>query len=248
MLDGLSQNLARRFKKWRIQPGNYTTLPWYALEYLEKVANLTKKYPYDATVNVLVDTVNDIVSYTKNNPERIIHPNTVWGLVRTINAFPIKRLERQHITFMRHALRWGPSLLVEHKICQIILPKLLEAEAKKLTLALLEVILNDYRVISEMEEKGVREKQSSAIVKLCGVKAVQVALARIQEMIRHDASSFQMIQPIKSYASEDFPQSYSELLVNFTCSLFRLAEPDSIAETVENLLQKSHTVFKQIAP
>ena len=229
------------------QPGNYTTLPWYALEYLEKVANLTKEYPCDETVSVLVDTVNDIVTYTENNRERIIHPNTVWGLVRTINALPIKRLERQHITFMSHALRWGPFLLIEHEICQAILPKLLNAEAKELTLVLLEVILNDYRVISEMEKEGVMEKQSPAIVKLCGVKAVQVALARIQEMIRHDASSFQMIQPIESDPSEDLPQSYSELLVSFTCSLFRLAEPDSIAETVENLLQKSHTVFKQIA-
>ena len=179
--------------------------------------------------------------------EQIIHPDTVWGLVRTINALPIKLLERQHITFMSHALRWGPSLLIEHEICQTILPKLLNAEAKELTLVLLEVIINDYRVISEMEEEGVMEKQSPAIVKLCGVKAIQVALARIQEMISHDASSFQMIEPIESDSSEDLPQSYSELLVSFTCSLFRLAGPDSIAETIENLLQESHTVFKQIA-
>ena len=40
---------------------------------------------------------------------------------------------------------------------------------------------------------------------------------------------------------------YDELLVHFICSLLRLAESDSIAETVEDLLQKSHDIFKRIA-
>ena len=39
---------------------------------------------------------------------------------------------------------------------------------------------------------------------------------------------------------------YDELLVRFTCNLFRYAEPDSIVEMVEGLLQESHTIFKQI--
>ena len=223
------------------QPGNYTTSPWYALEYLEKVANLTKEYPCDETVSVLVDIVNDIVTYTESNRERIIHPNTVWGLVRTINALPIKRLERQHIVFLWQALRWGPPLLARNEIEQTFLPKLLSAEAKGLTLVFLEVMLNDSDMIAVMKKHG------AAIVKLCGVELVSIVLEHIQEMISQNASSFQMIQPIESDSSEDLPQSYSELLVSFICSLFRLAEPDSIAGTVENLLQKSHTIFKQIA-
>ena len=223
------------------QLGNYTTSPWYTMVYLEKVVNLTKEYLCDETVRLLVDTVNEMVIYTENNRERIIHPNTVWQLVKVISTLPTERLERQHIIFLSWALRSASRLLVEHEINQTFIPKLLKAEAKELILILLEVMLNDYEMIVVME------KQVPAIVKLCGPKAIHIALEHIQKMINHNPSSFQMIQPIDIDSSEDLPQSYSELLVSFTCSLFRLAEPDSIAETVENLLQKSHTVFKQIA-
>ena len=223
------------------QPGNYTTSPWYALEYMEKVSNHIKEYPCDETISTLAEIVNDIVTYIVSNQRQIIHPSTVWQLVKIINALPTEQLEKQHVTCMSWALGSGPPLLVRDEIEQTFLPKLLSAEAKELTLVFLEVMLNDYDMIAVMKKHG------AAIVKLSGVEAMPIVLEHIQEMISQNASSFQMIQPIESDSSEDLPQSYSELLVSFTCSLFRLAEPDNIAETIENLLQKSHTVFKQIA-
>lgn len=229
------------------QPGVYAPIPWYPLVYVEKVANHTKEHPRDETVSTLVEIVNDVVTYIDNNQERVMHASTVWRLVKIINILPTEQLKSQHITFMNHALRWVFPLLVTDEICRVILPKLLNAEAKELTLVLLKVILNDYNVISEMEEEEVIKKQGPAIVKLCGVKAVHIALKRIQEMIKQGAASFGIIQPIESDFREDRPQSYSELLVSFTCSLFRLAKPNSVAETVEGLLQEQHPIFKQIA-
>ncbi|MDE0555782.1 MAG: hypothetical protein OXI24_16315 [Candidatus Poribacteria bacterium] len=223
------------------ETGAYAVSPWYALAYLEKVTNYTKDPPGDETVRTLAAIVNDMVTYINNNQEQAMHPSTVWQLVKIICALPTVWLEQQHMISMRWALRWGHQLLIESEIEQKLIPKLLNAEAKELTRALLKVMLYDYEMIAVMKKHG------AAIVKLSDVRAMSIVLEHIQEMISQNASSFQMIQPIESDSSEDIPQSYSELLVSFTCSLFRLAEPDSITETIENLLQKSHTVFKQIA-
>ena len=55
-----------------------------------------------------------------------------------------------------------------------------------------------------------------------------------------------MLQRIEASPAEEL-LGYDELLVHFICSLLRLAESDSVAETVEDLLQKSHDIFKRIA-
>ena len=223
------------------ETGAYAVSPWYALAYLEKVINYIKEHPCDETVRTLAAIVNDVVTHINNNQEQAMHPSTVWQIVKIICALPTKWLEQQHITFVCWALRWGHQLLIENEIDQTFLPKLLKAEAKELTLAFLKVMLNNYKIIVVME------KQGAAIVKLCGVEAVNIAVEHIQEMINQGASSFEIIQPIKSGSPEDIPRNHSEMLVSFTSSLFRLTEPESIAEMVENLLKKSHTIFKQIA-
>ena len=223
------------------ETGAYAVSPWYALAYLEKVINYIKEHPCDETVRTLAAIVNDVVTHINNNQEQAMHPSTVWQIVKIICALPTKWLEQQHITSLRWALRCEHQLLIKNEIDQTFLPKLLDAEAKELTLAFLKVMLNNYKIIVVME------KQRTAIVKLCGVEAVNIAIKHIQEMIKQRRSSFVMIQPIKSDSPEDLPRNYSEMLVRFTCNLFRLAEPDSVAKTVESLFQEQHTVFKQIA-
>ena len=223
------------------ETGVYAVSPWYALAYLEKVINYTKEHPCDETVRTLAAIVNDVVTYINNNQEQAMHPSTVWQIVKIICALPTKWLEQQHITFVCWALRWGHQLLIENEIDQTFLPKLLKAEAKELTLAFLKVMLNNYKIIVVME------KQGTAIVKLCGVETVNIAIKHIQEMIKQRRSSLMMIQPIEGDSSEHFPQSYSKLLVRFTCNLFRLAEPGTVAKAVESLLQEQHPIFKQIA-
>ena len=214
------------------QPGMYTVARWYAMIYLEKIANDTKDPLCDETVRDLVAIVNDVVTYINNNQERVMHQYTIWDLVKILDTLPIDWLERQHIVFLWRALRWGPPLVIRREIEQKFLPKFLNAEARELTLVFIEVMLNDRDMISVMK------KQGSAIVKLCGIEAACVALEHIQRIISQNDSSFQVLQPIESSSGS---------LVSFTSGLFRLAKSDGVVETVENLLQKSHTVFKQIA-
>ena len=222
------------------QPEMYTVSRWYPLEYLEKVADSAKEHPHDETVRTLVAIVNDMVAYINNNQERVMHQSTVWQLVKIISNLPTERVERQHIVFLLQALRWGPPLIISDAIEQTFLPKLLNAEAKELTLVFLEVMRNDSDMISVME------KQVPAIVKLCGIEGVNIALQQIHNIIAEHASAFTMTQRIEATPSEKL-LGYDELLVHFTCSLFRLAKSDSIAVTVEDLLQKPHDIFRRIA-
>ena len=220
--------------------GYYRTPVWYALEYLEKVAQQP-----ECSVDLLVDIVNTIIDYINNTRQRIENYNTNYRLIQIIDTFPTERLERQHIIFMGQASRWAHPVLMEKKIGQTLLPKLLNGGAEELTLVLLKVVLNDK--ISDGEMISVMEEQGAAIVKLCGVKAANIALKRIRDIIAADASAFVMIQTIEPHISQDSYQSYDERLVRFTNSLFRLAESDSIAETVEVLLKESHTIIRRIA-
>ena len=218
----------------------YRTSVWYALEYVEKVAN----HP-ETSIDLLVDIVNTIVDYTNNTGNRIENYDMNYRLTQILCTLPIERLERQHITFMGQVSRWAHPVLMEKEIGQTLLPKLLNGGAEELTLVLLEVVLNDKNSGGEMI--SVMEKQGAAIVKLCGVKAANIALKHIRDIIAVDASAFMMIQTIEPHISQDSYQSYDERLVRFTSSLFRLVESDSIAETVEALLKESHTIIRRIA-
>ena len=169
-----------------------------------------------------------------------MHQYTVWQLVKIIGVLPTERLERKHIIFLHQALRWGDPLLIRNEIEQVILPKFLNGDAEELVLVLIEVMLNDYKMISVMEERG------PAIVKLCSIEAVNIALKQIQNITAEHANAFTMPKRIEANPAEK-PLGYDEILVHFTCSLLRLAESDSIAETVEDLLRNSHDIFKRIA-
>ena len=222
------------------QPGMYTVTRWYAMIYLKKIANDTKEPLCDDVVRDLVAIINDVVTYINDNQERVPHQYTIRDLVEILETLPLDRLERQHIVFLWQALQWDHPLIIGNKIEQKFLPKLLNAKARGLTLVFLEVMLNDRDMISVME------KQVPAIVKLCGIEAVNIAIKQIHNIIAEHPHTFTMLQRIEVVPSEEL-LGYDELLVHFICSLLRLAESDSIAEMVEDLLQKSHDIFKRIA-
>ena len=221
------------------QPGCYLAPVWYPLVYVERVAHYTKEHPCEETLSTIAEIVTDIATYIGSNQERMIHPTTVWQLVKIINTLPIEYIARQHITFLGQALQQGP-LLIKNEIEQTFLPKLLNTEAKELILVLLEVMIRDPKMVP------ILEKQTSAIVTLCGTKAAQIALKCIQDIIAGHPAAFQIIQPIKIDSSQTL-YHYDELLVRFTCNLLCFAESHSVPQTLENLLQESHTIFKQIA-
>ncbi len=222
------------------QPGVYVPTLWPPLVYAEKVANHTQEHSCSETTETLVEIINDTIIYIADNQEQSMHPSTVLGLVKILDSLPIERLKRQHITFMGWALQWAPPLLVENEIEHTLFPKFLNAEAKELTLVFLEVMIQAPKILSIME------KQGPAILKLCGIAAVNIALKQIHNLIAERGDKFAMLQGIEANPAEKL-LGYNELLVHFICSLLRCAEAENIAETVEDLLQKTHDIFRRIA-
>jgi hypothetical protein len=222
-------------------PGYHRTPVWYALEYLEKVAHHPER-----PVDLLAKIVNAVVDYTNDTGERIENDGTNRRLIKIIGTFPINRIERKHIAFMSTALKYG---WVSREISETILPKLLSEGKKGLSLDLLKVMF-DAKVVNRqirpaMEEYWLKEavkKQEQAISKLCGFEAAQIALAQIRTLVDEGVHSFDFIERIEVEPSYGRRQRYAELLVSFTCRLFHLASPDSIAETVKSLLKEGSAV------
>ena len=171
------------------QGGYYYSL-WHALEYAGRIADRIEKYPCDETINCLVSIVDAIINHTAARGERIRNDYTDWRILRIIGTFPIAQIKRQHITFMDTALKSGwPRMLAAREVTQTILPKLLDTDAKELTLALLKVIIdaqstND-QIIADMggpQLKEALEKYTQDLIILCGHDTVAAAKQKCNQI------------------------------------------------------------------
>lgn len=223
-------------------PGAYRTPVWYALEYLETIANHPER-----PVDLLVGIVDAIVDYTNNTGKNIENDGTNRRLIKIIGTFPIDRIGRKHITFMGTALKSSGGW-VSSEIGEIILPKLLSERKKELSFELLKVMF-DAKVVNRqirpvMELYWLKEaikQQGRVISELCGFEVIQIVLTQIRTLTDEGTYSFDIIEEIEAEPSYGPEQSYTELLVSFTCRLFHLASPNSIAETVKSLLKEAVT-------
>ena len=101
-----------------------------------------------------------------------------------------------------------------------------------------------------MQEYWLREalkEHRESITKLCGVQVVNIALDQIQTLIAEGVTSFDRIQLVGTEPFDDPHENYVELLVGFVSNVLRLADPTSITETLENLLQDPQPIIKRIA-
>ncbi len=216
-------------------PGYYRTPVWYALEYLEKVAHQP-----ECSVDLLVDIVNTIVDYTNNTGKSIENDSTNRRLIKIIDALPIDRIGRKHITFMGTVLKSSGGW-VSMEIGETILPKFLSEGEKGLSLDLLKVMF-DAKVVNHWIRPGrlkeAIKQQEQAISELCGVETAQIALERIRTLVDEGTYLFDFIERIETTPTYGPQQYYNELLVSFTCRLFHLAPPDSIEETIKSLLKE----------
>lgn len=237
------------------QPGYYRTPVWHALGYAVKVANETQNRRSSQIIRILIEIIDAIINYTDDTGERIENDYTDLQIIKIIGTLPINQLKLQHITFMGVVLKskWKYGL-VDQAIGQTILPKFLDGDEQELTLALLKIILEfrsiDERILPIMDEywlENTLKEHGQAIADLCGIEAAQIALAQIRVFTTVDAFAFHFIQLVESDLSRLSRASYAELIVSFTSSVFQSVEPESIKETVQSLLQESHTIIRRIA-
>ena len=233
------------------QPGYYYSPRWHALEYVVRIST----HP-ECPVNTLVDIINAITDdITDESRERIDNGRTDLDTVKIIGTFPIDRIKPQHITFMGAALKSSQKYgLMDQEIGQTILPKLLDGRKLELTLVLLTIMLEiefvDERIQPIMDEHWLEDaikRHGRVIANLCGVEAAQIALTQIRALDVENSSAFHFIHPVESDLSRLSRADYAELIVSFTSSIFQSAEPVSITEIIQSLLQERHVIIKRIA-
>ena len=232
------------------QPGNFYYPIWHALEYASKISTYSETH-----VSVLVDIVNTIINYTDDNGKRIKNDRTDLQTIKIIGTFPIDRIELQHIAFMGTALKSESKYgLLDEEIGQTILPKLLNGSNRELTLTLLIIMLevefveSDIRsVMSDYWLETALKGQTQAIANLCGIEAAQIALEKTRAIAVANRFVLDFIERVESDLSHLSHPSYAELIVSFTSTLFRFAEPDSIEQTVQVLLEDPHAIIRRIA-
>ena len=243
------------------QPGNWTIPYWNILGFLENIANKNIEEPDEEITSTLIDIVNPIINYKDENGERIDNYRTDWIILKIICTFPAERIEKEHIDFIRSALKskWDNTLIAS-EIGKTVIPKLINDGAKSLLLELLDVILDYQRVDNEpsneyksiMDEYWLSEalkKHKPEIAKLCGIEAADAALKKIKAITQEDNSQFNnvWIPTIEDHPQNSFPDRYECQLVHFVRDMFELSQPGQIREKIEELLKEEHPIFKRIA-
>ena len=233
---------------------------WNILETLNNMAVKNEENPNDEVSKVLIDIVDGIITYRENGI-RIGNYNTDWKLLITISHFPIKYLGSQHIQFIKDALR--PSIgtsLLDTEIDKLFLPKLIKKKARDLIVGLLDVIL-DYSIsnkgyireyISVIDSYYLREvlkNNKKGISEICAVEAANIAITKMQEILKEDKSQFNniWIPAIEDHEQTSFPDRYDCQIVHFVRDMFEAADPKEIEYIVKDMLTDKHDIFKRLA-
>lgn len=221
--------------------------PWYALEYVENVANQIKIHPCGEIVEILSGIINDIVDYANHTSEGMESDRTNCRIVEIMCTLPMNKIETRHIDFIRIALKSRMEItLVNRTISETVFPKLLNGKSKELTLVLLEDILD-----AEVTNAGIKpvmqeywlgdalHKHGQVIAELCGVEAAQIACDRIRTLINDGTYLFNIIDRIDCDLSDYRQRSYAELIVGFTSKLLQSVEFDTkIVEIIKSLIDE----------
>lgn len=243
------------------QPGSYTIPHWNVLDYLENVANKNLNEPQTEITDTLVEIVEPIINYRKENGGRIDNYGTDWVITKIISTLPIEKIRDQYIEFIRASLKskWR-STLVASDIGKMVLPKLIEKKARDLVLKLLDVMF-DYKkredqpyaeyesIMDDYWLQDALKEHITNIVALCGLDASNIALRKMESIISVGDSHFNnmWIPTIEDHPQNMNADEYECQLVHFVRDVFEQLEACQIKDTMKKLLTKNHPIFKRLA-
>lgn len=240
-------------------PKTYKNPHWYILDYLQIVANNNLKKPDRKITSILVKIVNSIINYRDENGKRIDNYRTDLIMLRMFRNFPKRKIEKQHIDFIKIALQtnWSSSLL-QSEIGEYFIPKLIKEKNKECLLNLLEIIFSfqekENKYIPLMEEYHLKEiikKNTPGIAELCGLEAVGVAINKIKYLIKYGRSDFNhrfgSLQVIEDSSELNVREDYEYQIVHFIRDVLCLLDMDQTRRKVEQLLAEKLPIFNRIA-
>ncbi len=230
-------------------PGIFYDPIWDALEYVAKIAHHPETKP-----GILLKIANAIINY-KLDEKKIENHNTDLQIVKIIEAIPTAQLEDQHIDFIGVVLKSKNRLgLVDQKISETILPKLIQGDRPALVLQLVKNMVqfetadnNTRTVMGAYWLEQALKKHGQAIAMNRSIALLQFIMDHIQQMANRDMFTFDSIKHVESDLSRLPRPTLAELTVGFASTLFRFADPIGIEPIVRSLLVEQTAIIRRIA-
>ena len=177
--------------------------PWYALEYVERIAEHTKKHPCDTTVNTLVEIVDMIVDCAEDTREKIIKDRTLsWRIITIISALPENETKEKHRTFSDTILKFKQNEMI--KLAPIELPETfyLEEWVKEID-SVIETFLGMSNAqivvfLKGFKEEEIGEKESLTERELAGL--LKACVAKTPQRFVNDLKLFQDVCPFYQHS------------------------------------------------
>lgn len=233
--------------------GFYSIPRWDVLGFLENVSKYNSKNPDEKITALLLEIIGEYIKYQSDSEKRIDNYITDWYILKVISNLPADRISTQHIDFLKLALnsKWG-STLIQSDIGKMLLPRLLEKNAKELTLKLMGVLFDFY----EDKERGndeywfneLLEKNKAIIIKNYPAEISKKITDKIREITVKDKGSFNIvwIPAIEDHPQVHFSQKYECQMVRFLRDALKEFPYDKLKDIVKSLLAEEHSIFKRI--
>ncbi len=241
--------------------GGTFTLYWSPLTYLEKVA--ARIAPDDgSTFTSLMEIVRGIVDYKDRDGKRIENYLTDWAITKIYAIVPDGVLELKDIDRVLLFLQSQSRTPVDSEVCVSLLPHLLRAKNKELTLALYDTIISwrwETRVGREepiplVDEYWLSEtlkRHLSTITDLIASEAAQSTVGVMRAILKRDARAFHIISipALDLLERYELPDRYEGILVAAARDSIVagvVQSPEEGRTIVRDLLQDSHPIFRRL--
>lgn len=241
--------------------GYYTVPHWNILDALDNMAVKNAENPNDEISKQLAEIVDGIIDYRDEKGERIDNYRTDWKLLETISRLPIEYISSKHIGFIKDALR--PKIgspLLDSEIGKLFLPKLIKDKAIKLIIELLDVILHYVKSDKKYSDKylpvmdshwlkDALDKNKAGIAKLCSIEAANIALSKIEAILKEDKNQFNYvwIPAIEDHPQTSLPDRYECQLVRFVRDMLEASNPNEVEPIADKMIHSDHEILNRLS-
>jgi hypothetical protein len=242
--------------------GFYSVPLWEVLGFLETLSLQNKEEPREETTNKLLEIVNQIIDYQKDDGTRIDNFRTDWYIVKIIFNLPVNKITLDHLKFIGISIKKSkfPSIL-NNDIENIVLPILLKNKMKEHLLELLQIIF-DYKLLDKGASYQEREpliekywlnsllkKHSKEMIKLIEIEGFKILLEIIKNVISKDQNSFDnvWIAAIEEHSQNRYPDRYDNQVISFTRDFLENLSANQIQNYIESFLKEEHPIFKRLS-
>ncbi|MFA4825765.1 MAG: SIR2 family protein [Methanoregula sp.] len=243
----------------KIYPMNSRNFSEYLtqMSVLENIAKINSQNPTENVTDDLITIINKIIDYKDENNQRIENDWIDHYIVKIIFLLPLDLIGDNYFDYIRKCLesKYDP-ILISGEIKEILIPKLIENNAEHHILKILDIIfefkkhespgIEDYSsLIDHFYLEEIVKTDTEDIIRICGLKAVDIALQKIEKVISVDSSEFHEIWIPSIYENNREDRDDSQL-IHFVWLGFSFLNPIQIRETIKELLTKKHPIFRRI--